>query len=92
VTHKSKPKANGKKGAKAKRSPAELAEARMRKRAGRAITKAMKRKGYTITTLSDKLKCEASTISRYCAGLRFPVPSMMRILCKELGLSADQLM
>ena len=67
-------------------------EALARKRAGKAILRAIEAKGYTISTFAAKLKCEISTIWRYCEGLRFPERPMLRKLRDELGISIDALM
>jgi transcriptional regulator with XRE-family HTH domain len=67
------------------------ADGRRKKQAGEVILKAIKAAGFTIRSFSRSIKVEASTVSRWCAGKRFPGRTMLRLLHEKLGVTLGDL-
>ena len=67
------------------------AEVRRRQKAGRIVLRALQEKGYTIRSFARSIKVEPSTVSRWCAGKRFPGRTKLRILQEKLGVNPADL-
>ena len=59
---------------------------------GKFIKEQRKAKGYTQIELAEKLNVSEKTISKWECGNGFPDTSLMLPLCKELGITANELL
>jgi plasmid maintenance system antidote protein VapI len=77
---------------KTKLSRAAAARIAHAKRVGEIILTAIHDKGLNITSFAKSIEVEPSTVSRWCAGLRFPGRDMLRMLVEKLGIEPSALL
>jgi transcriptional regulator with XRE-family HTH domain len=76
---------------KAQRKRPETAESKARVKAGEVILAAIKKAGFTIRSFARSIGVEPSTVSRWCAGKRFPGRQKLALLRDKLGVDPAKL-
>jgi transcriptional regulator with XRE-family HTH domain len=67
------------------------AEDRAHTKAGKVVHDAIVKAGFTIRSFAKSISVEASTVSRWCAGKRFPGRKMLQLLRDKLGIDPADL-
>ena len=75
-----------------KHKPRASSEATARKKAGHIIHQAIVKAGFTIRSFAKSISVAASTVSRWCAGKRFPGNrKTLQLLRDRLGINPADL-